>query len=199
MNKVKFTNFFGKTGYFFGALQWLIVFALYFTWIATYFIEPMQPSAPTKEPSAPVAPPSSADEPSIILIIVAAVVVMGMVALTLYALWRIPGAVASAGHKVVEGTAKKAAPLVLKVQHKPENKKKVLRIQARFIVLLKVLMVLLPIGLAWLTQFLSLSLQVLAPSLALAIVAFSAVPVVFFFGLQYALMWVYKIPLKKIL
>ncbi len=192
-------NRLGSTGYFFGALQWLFVFALYFTWIYTYFLVPMQPAKPVVDSPRPVEqganPP--ADESSIILVIGIVALVVIMIGVTIYAAIKMPGMIARSGSKSVQAVVKQAAPLVLKVQHAPQTKKNYLKMSARLVVTAKVLLIAVPIGLASLTYL--ISEQILPVDIAVISSLILAFPAILFFALQYLFAKYAKISLDKII
>ncbi|UTX51043.1 hypothetical protein KI440_02440 [Candidatus Saccharibacteria bacterium TM7i] len=193
----RFVSGFGATGYFFAVIQWLMAFALYFVWIYTYFLVPMQPTATPNTPAPTPAPAvPSFEAPSPFVTVLLALFALAMIGVTIYALIVFPRLVSRAGSKAATVVAKQAAPLVLKAQHLPETKKNTLKISGRIIIVLKVLMVAVPLGLAWASQF--IGEQVLSLDMALLAAAVLAVPTAFFFVAQYVCAWAMKVPLEKV-
>ena len=195
--KEKFINGLGATGYFTGMIQWLAVFALYFAWIYAYFIEPMQPraQAPSPQPAAPVATDSS--EPSLLLMIGLGVLVLVMVSVTIYAFIKLPQMVSRAGSKTAAAVVNQASPLIMKARHLPPTKKNQYKVGVRLLIAIKVLIIVLPLGLAWTTGVIG-DMQVVTVPIALLVSAILAAPTALFFGLQYLIAAACKVPLKNL-
>lgn len=192
----KLVNGFGALGYFFVALQWLLAFALYFTWISTYIIDPMQP-ARTHSP-APAQPivPAEPEPLSIGTIVFLVVVVAVFIGITIYAMARIPKMVSSTGRKAARTLVSKTAPIALKVTHAPKTKKNILRMGSHLLIVVKVLAVAVPVVLAAATHF--IGEQLLTLQIAVTISLILAAPATFFFAAQYIWAWAFRIPLEKI-
>jgi hypothetical protein len=76
-----------------------------------------------------------------------AVVVIVMVAITIYALISVPKSIIKTSNKMVHKTADTVTPLVIKAQHKQDTKTLRMKISSRLTFAIKVLLVLIPIAL----------------------------------------------------
>ncbi len=190
--QVATVNWFGRAGYFFLAIEWLFVFALYFTWIYTYLIVPLQP---TGQPVAPKQPPQTesmfAGELPLWGVLLLGAFVFCMVALSVYALIKTPRMIADAGSATAKSVATQTVPLILKAQHKAPTKKNRLRIHARILVYIKLALVLLPLFLAVLTQY--LVERVMPVDYAIWGASLLSFIPLFFFVVQYALATLFRV------
>lgn len=192
----RIANGFGSFGYFFLMIQWLALFAIYFTWIYTYFISPMQPvSKPEPSPAQPVEVVTLAVSFSPTSIILLALLTIVMVGIAVYAIIALPKMVSQAGSKAAKVIANQAAPLALKVKHKPETKKNRLKISSQILIFIKATALALPVPLAWLSSY--IDLQTVSTSDAVLIMAVLAVPVIVFFAVQYIIICLSKTPLSR--
>ena len=147
--KRKFANFFGAVGYLVCSLQWLWVVVLYFSWIKllVVFISPNGDNHVTKAVT-PVA-----TQPNIALAIVSGIIVVAMLALTLYFIYKIPATIIKTSKKTVQEAARTVAPVVLKVQHKKDTKKNLIQLTPKITVILKMVLTLIPLILTFFSQF----------------------------------------------
>lgn len=175
-------NFFGSLGYLVCFLQWFWALMLYFSVIQSLAIF-LTPSASDKHvaqaPSFTFTPPSSLE------IIILVTVVIVMIALTLYALIKIPIGIAKSSNKVVHKTAESLAPLVIKVQHKEDTKKSRLKLTAKLMFFIKLVLIIIPLVLTLASRL--LDEQSVSYSIAITIGYGLAGLCVAFFGIQYLL------------
>ncbi len=73
--------------------------------------------------------------------------------LTVYVIVKIPSTIVKTGKKVVNETADNLTPLILKVQHKKDTKKRHQKLTARLILIIKILIIVIPVVLSLLSQF----------------------------------------------
>ena len=192
----RIANGFGKTAYFFVVIQWLFTFLLYFGWISTYFLEPMQPKAQPQPQPVPQPAMSGNEAPSLTTLIILAVIVIVMAALAVYAFIRLPKMVSGAGQKTVQAVAQQAAPLALKVAHAPVTEKNTRAMGAKLIAIFKALTLLLPIAFAALSRFIDQSIMSFDDALIVTLVL--SVPGIILFSIQYLIARVYKTPLRTL-
>jgi len=93
------------------------------------------------------------NEPNILIIIFAAVVVVITVALTVYYLVKLPSMLVGAGKRVVNKTASSAAPFVLKIKHKKDTKKNRKQMTPKLIIGLKLMLIFIPMIFIYISQF----------------------------------------------
>ena len=138
-------NFFGATGYLIIVLQWLWIFMLYFDPIKDFVTS-------ISKDNSPVSQPSISLEPNILLVIMAGIITAVMIILTIYTLIKMPGILIKNSKKVVVKTAKAAAPMVLKYQHKKDSPKNRIKLTLQLIIIIKLTLIILPIILTILSQ-----------------------------------------------
>lgn len=185
-------NTFGAIGYVFCSLQWLWVIVLYFSVIqpALLLLSPPAPAQTQQLPSFTFTLPSQFE-----LIIVAIVVVL-MVALTSYVLIRMPLTIAKTGRKAVHKTTEKVMPLAIKAQHKKDTKRLRELLSVKIVFVLKVLLVSVPSILAIGSLLLEelpidyLMIVIIASGLA----AFSVI----FFAAQYMFAVLFRVKLSDL-
>lgn len=185
-------NFFGALGYFFGFLQWFWVVLLYFSVIqsVTLFVSPSADKPVTPPPIPAFTLPNSVE------MIIVGITVVVMVAVTIYALIKIPMSIVKTSNKVVHKTAQTMTPIVIKAQHKKDTKKLRIKLTVRLILMLKLLLVIVPIGLTaasiWLDK------QSVDYSIALVIGCGLACVSAIFFVLQYTVAGTLRVKLREL-
>lgn len=137
------TNTLGALGYLSCFLQWLWSAMLYSS-VALPVIVLLAP--PAREQAQP-APSFTFALPSLLETIIVAAVVIVMVALTAYALVKMPLTIAKTSRKAVHKTTEKIVPLAIKAQHKKDTKRLRALLTARVVVILKALIVIIPVAL----------------------------------------------------
>lgn len=141
--KKNLANAFGSLGYFFSTLLWFWAVMLYFSLIqsATLVVAPDANEPVQQSSSFTFAAPG----PFEIALLVAIVIVM--IAITIYALVKIPMNIAKGSNKVVHRATEAVVPVIIKSQHQKDTKATRTRITAKVIVALKLFLILLPVGL----------------------------------------------------
>jgi len=148
--KSKFTNFIGGIGYFFCVLQWSWVLVLYFSLLKD-FIGYFESSEQLVEP-APVAV-TVANPTSPFLFIIGAIVVVFILALTIYMVVKMPSVINKSAKKIVHKSADSFAPLVLRIQKKKDNPRNKIRLTFELILIFKVALIIIPIILSVFSRF----------------------------------------------
>lgn len=123
--------------------------------------------------------------PSQLEVIILAVVVITMTAVTIYILIKIPTTIIKTSNKAVRSTAKTMAPTIIKAQHKKDTNKLRIKITARLVFAIKISLILIPVILtaaSGLLENLSIDYPI-ATIIGYGLAGFSAV----FFALQYGL------------
>jgi hypothetical protein len=145
--KLGLANFFGTLGYFFCSMQWLWAILLYFSLInsAVLFISP-NADKPVPIPTPP--PTTTVPNTSPLFLLVAAAIVIFMVALTIYAIYKMPSTLAKTSQKAVNVASGNVAHSVLQVQHVKDTQKARKKITPTIIVVLKATLIIIPIVLA---------------------------------------------------
>lgn len=172
-------NTFGYVGYFFCFLQWLWAALLYFSAIqaAILFVSPDADAPVRQTPSFAVSLPDP------VTTTIVAIIVVVMVAVTIYALIKLPVDIAKNSDKIVHKASRAAVPLVMKVQHKKDTKKNRLALTPKIIIILKLTLIVIPVILAvlsGLTPKLSIDYRI-AVIIGCGLAVFSGLS----FGIQY--------------
>jgi hypothetical protein len=190
--KHRVANAFGALGYFFCFLQWFWAVMLYLSVIqsATLFISSTADQPVEQTPPTALALPGWAEA------IVVGIVIVIMLALTVYALIKIPASIAKTGSKVLRKTTTTVTPLVIKVQHQPNTKKTRAKITARLILAIKLLLVIIPLSATALSGL--LEKQSIDYAIAIVLGCVLASGGVLFFSIQYALARLLRIKLSAI-
>lgn len=142
-------NCLGAVGYFFSSLQWLWVVVLYSSLVIG--LAKIMSQGKTNQT---VAPSNNIDiNSNIPMIIIAAVIVFVIVVLTLYIIIKIPSTLVKTSEKAVHSAADNVAPLVLQLQRKKDTKRNHLKLTPFLIVIMKLILVFLPVALAFISQF----------------------------------------------
>lgn len=184
------TNFFGSLGYLLCFLQWFWAIMLYFSVIqsvAILFVPSRADRHAAQTPHLTFTPPSSLETAILV------VVVIIMVAITLYALVMVPKSIVKTSNKVVHKTAESMAAIVIRAQHKEDTKKIRLKLTVELILLIKFLLIVIP--LAFITASGLLKEQPLAYSVTLTIGCSLAGLCIVSFAAQY--MFAHWLSVKK--
>lgn len=96
-------------------------------------------------PLIAITPPVEASEPNVFMIFLGVIVMGAAIALVIYSFMKIPSTIAKANKKVVNQTVELAAPVISKIQHKPDNEKFRLRITPTIVISIKVFLIIVPI------------------------------------------------------
>jgi len=175
------TNFFGALGYMLCSLLWLWTVMLYFSWIEKIVVI-VSPNVenPVVEPSV-VVNSSSGMLPMFFAIAVTII----MAAVTIYIIIKIPSVIINTSKKVVHNTADNVTPIVLKIQHKGDNKKNRIKLSFKLVLVIKILLIVIPIILTFCSQF--IEKQLFDLFLATYVSFWIASLCVLFFAFQYFL------------
>jgi hypothetical protein len=148
--KKNVANFFGAFGYIFCSLQWIWVILLYFSLINKFalFIDSNSNSQVTKSTT------TASFDSNILLTIIAIIIAIVVVVFALYILIKIPSTLVKTGKKIVHETAENTAPLVLMIQHQKDTKRNHIKITARLILIIKTILIIIPVILTFMSQFL---------------------------------------------
>lgn len=191
--KVKIANLFGAFGYLFCSLQWLWAVLLYFSLINSLFLVLKSNNATEIVDKTPaIASPSS----DISLIIFSAIIIVVMLALTIYVIIKMPSVIVKTSKKVVNETAENITPIILKVQHKKDTKKRHLKLSSRLVLIIKIVLLAAPLLLSLLSQF--LDNQMVDYSVAVFISLWLAGFVLISFCIQYLLAKLLNISQKEL-
>lgn len=185
------TNFFGAIGYLFCFLQWLWAILLYFSVIqsVSLFFTP-------KASHQALQAPATSGTPSIFLIIFGIIVVIAVLAFTIYIFVKLPSTISKTGKKIVHKTADTVAPMVIKVQKKPDTKKFRIQLTAKLVLIIKIALIAIPLILAYTSRF--IDKQVFDYRIAFwAELILAAVSFVFF-AFQYLLAWLMHVKKQNI-
>lgn len=148
--KKNVTNFFGAFGYLSCLSQWLWAIALNFSFIESIalFVSPVADSPVIEAPKATID--ISSNMP---LMIMAIFFVVIMAALTIFVLVKMPSTIVKTGKKVVHGASEGITPIVLKLQHKKDNKKNHKKLSSRLVLIIKIILIIIPVGLSIMSGF----------------------------------------------
>lgn len=143
--KIELVNFFGAIGYISSCLGWI--------WALIQYINHIFPLLETNEQLIIIPVKTIPTETGIGPIIFGSAVAILMIVISIFLIIKIPGMISSAGKKIVQSTADKAAPFIIKSMHKRVTKKAKLKLSAKLKFVLKILIVLLPVIISALTIF----------------------------------------------
>jgi len=174
------TNFFGAIGYFSCSLQWFWVILLYSSFITGLALY-MNQGAENNVVESPVV----VDQGSALAMIILVVVTIIMVALTIYILIKIPSTIVRTSKNIVHKTAEDATPLILRIQHKKDNKSNHLKLTPRLVLFMKIIILIAPVVLSFTSQF--IDKQVIDFYIAMYASLWLACVSVIFFVFQYIL------------
>ncbi|MDK2899339.1 MAG: hypothetical protein PWQ10_526 [Patescibacteria group bacterium] len=155
-SKNNIANLFGTFGYFFCLLQWLWVILLYSSFVEFLisFIESNNVNTQVSKPVFVIAPnPVIESGFDMISTLIAIIIIVFMVGLSLYFLVKMPSIILNSSKKVVHEVAESTAPIVLRVQHKKETKKSKIKLTSQLIIIIKLVLVISPLIIAFMSQF----------------------------------------------
>ena len=178
--KKNVANFFGAFGYFFCSLQWFWVILLYSSFITGLALYMSQGAG-----NNVVESPAVVEQSSVLSMIILVVITIIMVALTMYILIKIPSTIVRTSKNIVHKTAEDATPLILRIQHKKDNKSNHLKLTPRLVLFMKIILLIAPVVLAFTSQF--IDKQVIDFYIAMYASLWLACVSVIFFVFQYIL------------
>lgn len=190
--KRNFTNFFGATGYLFCLLQWFWAVMLYFSVVQTVttFVASDNPEPASNAHAAAFTLPDPVNWT------IAIIVTIVMSAITVYALVKLPMKVVKASNRMVHRSAESVAPVIIRVQHKKPTEKQRMRITPKIILLIKLFLVVVPIGLT--VASVLLEKQYVDYSIATAIGYGLAVLTIGAFAMQYLLFFLFRLTTREL-
>lgn len=133
-------NSFGVAGYLFCLFQWFWAVMLYFSVIQS-ILSLVMPNASTQVKPVPAFAPELPDQVQWGILIA---VTVFMIALTLYAVIKMPMYAIKASNQAVHKAAEAATPIVIRAQHKKDTKKRRIIMTPRLVVSIKALLVIVP-------------------------------------------------------
>jgi hypothetical protein len=145
-------NLFGSFGYLFCALQWLWAVILYYGSISSLFSLLKTENINTNVDKATV---SVGNSDGVFLAIFSAIVIILILALTAYVIYKVPSTIVKTGKKVVNETAENLTPLLLKVQHKSDTKKRRYKLTTLLTLILKIIIIIIPAAASLLSRFIN--------------------------------------------
>ena len=183
-------NFFGSLGYISCTLEWLWIFLLYIKYIQKmldHFIGTASNNTPTETP-IPVATSSS---PNVLMILLSVVIVAIVIAMSIYLLYKIPTSIVKTSKITVHNTAKNIAPIIINTQHNPQTKSFNIKLTFTLVLVIKIILILVPILLAFCYKF--LDEKIVDSNIALASTIFFVITSLFMFSCQYTTAWALKV------
>jgi len=82
------------------------------------------------------------------------IIIVVMLALTIYVIFKVPSTIVKTGKKLVNETAEDIMPLLLKAQHKKDTKKRHLKLTSLLVLIIKIGLLITPLALSLLSRFL---------------------------------------------
>ncbi len=181
-------NIFGGLFYIFCLLQWLWAILPYlpgFISLATK-IQPV-----TERPSV-VMQASSSQPPSLFMVVLASIIVVGILAMTAYVLVKLPATIGKAGEKFTKSASQHLVPVVS--HHATLTPRKRLRLATRIVMMIKMALCVLPVIVA----SLSFSMALTVPfNVTLIVAAFLAIVSFILLAAQVSLAKILHVALKE--
>ena len=188
--KQALANFFGGLGYFVTSFAWLWVFVVYSNYILD-FLNNITPEQETTTKVVEQASIGASADSGVILPILAALITIAIIVLTIFVIIKIPSTIVKTSKKVVYETAENVAPLVLKVQKKPDTKRRRVKLTKKIVMILKVLFIFLPLIAVILYKF--VPSQELQFSIAIIVSVILNILGIIAFVAQYLLTYIFKL------
>jgi len=195
--KKSVANLFGAFGYLALSMQWLWAVALNFSLVKslTLFVSPGANDQVVKPAVTAVAMVDSGS--NVLLIFFGIIFVIIMVALTIFILIKMPSTIVNAGKKAVHGAAENVTPLVLRAQHKKDNKQNHKKLSARLVIILKIALVIIPLILSYTSKF--TDSQMFDFDIAMIVAIWLTGSSIIFFVAQYLLAKLFEVKKQDIL
>jgi len=196
--KLKLVIFFGFFGYTFCVFQWFWALVLYSSLLKLLTNLTSSSNNITDDNSIiPIAPLAGTSEPNIFMIFLGVIVMGAAIALMVYSFMKIPSVISKTNKKIVNQTVEFAAPVVSKIQHRPDNEKFRLKITPTIVIAIKIFLTIIPIIFSLASgllseQFIDYKIAIFI-SLGLAIISFV------FFTIQYFLAYILHVKKADIL
>jgi len=185
--KREFTNFFGSLGYLSCAMQWLWAILLYYSYLigAVAFITP-NPVVEVIETQPIVNQP-----PNPLMFVFGSIVLIVIVALTIYVIVKMPSIIAKTSQKLVHKSADSVAPTLLHIQNKKDTKKNKIKLTFGLVLAIKVFLIIVPVVASYLSQY--IKDQTFDFNIAMYVGLFLAGCSLVFFAIQYTFMRLFSI------
>ena len=199
--KLKLANSFGSIGYFFCSMQWFWVVLLYFSLIKSFALSTIPNASIDSQPPQPVildpdTVTAASSGPDIFFIIIATAITILIFAITIYVIVKMPSTISKASKNVVRGAAENATPILLQIQHKKDTKQNHIKLTPMLVLIMKLLLIIIPIGLTFASLFIPEQLVDFNISL---IVSFWLLSIsLFAFLIQYLLGKVFSLKIQDI-
>lgn len=191
--KQKFLNFFGSLGYLFCVMQWLWAILLYYNYIigVVTFITP----SPVTEIVANT--PVVGQTPNPLFFIFGSIILITMVAVTIYVIVKMPSIVAKTSQKFVHKSADSVAPVLLHMQKKKNTKRNKIKLTFGLVLIIKISLLIIPVVASFLSQF--IEHQTFDFGIAMYVSFFLAGLSLISFSIQYVLARVFLISKENII
>lgn len=189
-NKARFANLFAGMGYIVLIVQWTLSVAFFVPSLQVLF-----PIMTTQEPVEQIA--SSAESgysTDVWTFAVSVVVVFIVVVVTLLVVAKLPLAMARTGKKAIKRSSAAVTDVVVRARHKKSSKSFRIKIQPKIAFGLRILAVLIPVGLAYMTWL--LPVVGIHPFVAIFVTVFMGDVAMVLFILQHVVGHAMKVPLK---
>jgi len=190
--KRHFVNFFGALGYLVCLMQWLWVVLLYSSVVKSVALF-FGSEANNTVSKSPVVFDYSSNLASVIVVVI---ITLFMTALSIYIIFKMPSIIVKTSKNAVRKTAESVTPLVLRAEHKKDNKKNHIKLSARITMIIKIILLVIPIILAYTSQY--IEKQDIDLFLAMYIMIWLLFIAAVFFGLQYLFAMILKIKKQEI-
>lgn len=191
--KINVASFLGVLGCLFCVLQWGWLFATYSSMLkyAVNLIQPIDQSPVNVQPQEFIDPAVSVSGPSVFVIFLGIILMIVAIALVVYSFSKVPKITKKTSHQIIEQTVQFTAPVVSRIQHKPNTKKFRIDITPRIVILLKFILVILPLILCLVSS--GLSERFVDYKITAYVGFFLFITSFILFAVQYLLMRLFKI------
>lgn len=186
--KLILVNSLGGLFYVFALLQWLWASLPYLPDLIS-FAAKLQPS--TAQPAPVIVQTTSTGPPSVLMVLLASVIVVGMLAITAYVLIKLPTTIGKTGEKLTKSASHYLVPIIS--HHAKLTPKKRLQLTARAILTVKFALCIAPAVIA------ALSFNVksdVSYGIILIVAVFLTAVALLLLGTQLLLVKLLKVPLK---
>lgn len=191
--KRRIVNAFGSLGYFFSFFAWFWALLLYFSLFkATITLVAPNANAPVIE-----TPQVNVSLPSWLEMTIVIIVTTIMLAVTIYALVKLPSKIVKASSEVVHKTTAVAAPIIIKSQHKKDTQKNRMRLTPPLVFAFKIVLVVVPLIASLASKL--LDKQSIDYTIAIIIAYGIAGLCVLFFAIQYALARAFRVKMTSLI
>lgn len=139
-------------------MQWFWVILLYFSLIKSFALSTIPNASIGSQVVQPVildpdTVTAASSGPDMFFIIIAAAITVLILAVTIYAIVKMPSTISKVSKNVVRGTAENVTPILLQIQHKKDTKKNHIKLTPLLVLIIKLLLIIIPIGLTFVSLF----------------------------------------------